>query len=154
MITHLDLAACLPRTALSGTHRPAAWLTVFFRTTAGQTGTALYAGAHTAAPPVTLKLNATGWHEIRVGLWSNWSEIQPYLGTDFTHLFWGTGVGGDIGAYPSDLLSLAGAGQLDSPRPGDHPSCCTKRFSPRHIPWIRARWTSTTQPGCAFARRR
>ncbi len=48
-----------------------------------------------------------------------WDELQPYLDTDFTHVFWGTGIGGDLGAYPSDRLTRAGHDQSDFPRPGD-----------------------------------
>jgi hypothetical protein len=77
--TLLDLAACQPETALGHVHRQGAWLTVPFRTLDGQTGTALYAGAETSAPPVRLPLQAAGWHHIRVGLWSNWTESTVRL---------------------------------------------------------------------------
>lgn len=48
-----------------------------------------------------------------------WEQIQPYIGTDFTRLFWGTGVGGDLACYNSPGLQLVGEGQTDFPRVGD-----------------------------------
>jgi hypothetical protein len=48
-----------------------------------------------------------------------WEELQPYVGTDFTRIFWGTGVGGDQACYLSPTLPLVGTQQADFPRVGD-----------------------------------
>jgi hypothetical protein len=215
----LDLDACSPGSALTPERRPGTWQAVPFDLTDGRRGTLLYAGAETRAPTLNLPLDATGWHRVTLGLWSNWTsstvrlrlsndlafhtitrdrvdnfvvdecvwreadltgqsleiaqqseglaqpaclayvvlepleqpdvsrpdrpliamddafsffhlrrpttreticeQLQPYVGTDFTRVFWGTGVGGDQACYLSPSLPLVGHDQADFPRVGD-----------------------------------
>lgn len=205
----LDLAGCVPASAVTPERRRGTWQAVPFELTDGRSGTLLYAGPETRAPTLTLPLGNSSFHRIRVGLWSNWTastirlklsrdaafhtitreradnfhvdeyvwrepdltgqsleiaqqseglsqpaclayvvlerlgeadtsrpekpliamddafsffhlrrpttregiwdELQPYVGTDFTRLFWGTGVGGDQACYLSPTLPLVGA---------------------------------------------
>ena len=68
-----DMSRCGPAAALSPRHTRYHWQTVSYQAD-GVSGTLLFAGPETEAPPVTLPVDATGWHAIFVGLWSNWTE--------------------------------------------------------------------------------
>ena len=68
-----DLGQSLPRFALSSDRRKYHWQVVPYET-AEFSGRMLIAGPETEAPPVTVPLEASGWHRIYLGLWSNWTE--------------------------------------------------------------------------------
>ena len=62
----LDMGACEPKGALSTSFEPGKWTTVSYEVAEGE-GTMLFAAPHAAVGPITLPLEATGWHAIWIG---------------------------------------------------------------------------------------
>jgi len=58
---------CFPRESISRELQPGKWLAVDYEVDWGR-GVMLYALPHSKAPPLTLKLGESGWHEIRLGI--------------------------------------------------------------------------------------
>ena len=67
-----DLSVCQPQTAVTPGHLKYHWQATPYEAE-GVSGTLLFAGPETEAPPLTLPLEVSGWHAIFVGLWSNWT---------------------------------------------------------------------------------
>ena len=67
-----DLGVCQPQAAITPGHLKYHWQAVPYEAE-GVSGTLLIAGPETEAPPLTLPIEASGWHAIFVGLWSNWT---------------------------------------------------------------------------------
>ena len=65
-----DLSACQPNGALSRDAMPRRWRTMEYEAE-GLSGVMLIAGPETAAPEITLPLNAAGWHAVSVGLFAD-----------------------------------------------------------------------------------
>ena len=65
-----DMGVCTPVSALTAGHRKYRWQTVPYEAE-GLSGTMIYSGPETDAPPVTLSLDASGWHAVFLGLYSN-----------------------------------------------------------------------------------
>jgi uncharacterized lipoprotein YddW (UPF0748 family) len=65
-ITFLDMTQCEPRSAISRAFEHGKWTAADYAIDAGP-GKMLFCGPDTDAPPITLKLNAKGWHAIYVG---------------------------------------------------------------------------------------
>ena len=59
----LDMDACEPQWALSTSFEPGKWTGVSYEVDEGA-GSMLFAAPHAAVGPITLRLNATGWHAI------------------------------------------------------------------------------------------
>ncbi|MCY3896578.1 MAG: family 10 glycosylhydrolase [Chloroflexi bacterium] len=70
-----DLDRCTPAGALSPAPRRHTWRTLPYSTDAFS-GVMLLAGPETAAPDVTFRLNATGWHAVSIGVYPFWSEPE------------------------------------------------------------------------------
>ena len=68
-----DMGRCTPAAALSSGHQKYHWQTVPYEAE-GVSGTLLFAGPETEAPVVRLPVEASGWHAVFVGLWSNWTD--------------------------------------------------------------------------------
>lgn len=62
-----DLTRCLPSEAISRDGRPGTWIAVDYET-AERKGVMLFGTPESGAPPLTLPLNAKGWHQIRLGI--------------------------------------------------------------------------------------
>ena len=62
-----DLKGCEPAGAIARDGRQGTWRAVDYELDAGK-GVMLYALPGSGAPPLTLKLNAAGWHEVRLGI--------------------------------------------------------------------------------------
>ena len=62
-----DLTHCVPPEAIARDGRHGSWQAVDYEVDEGK-GTMLFALPDSDAPPLTLKLSAAGWHEIRLGM--------------------------------------------------------------------------------------
>lgn len=62
-----DLTQCQPKGAISREGREGTWIAVDYEV-AERKGVMLYALPESGVPPLTLRLNLTGWHEIRLGI--------------------------------------------------------------------------------------
>ena len=65
-----DLSACQPNGALSRDAMPRRWRTMEYEAE-GLSGVMLIAGPETAAPEISLPLNAAGWHAVSLGLFAD-----------------------------------------------------------------------------------
>ena len=72
-LTELD--RCTPVGSLSPVPRRHSWRALPYSTDAFS-GVMLLAGPETAAPDVTFRLNATGWHAVSIGVYPFWSEPE------------------------------------------------------------------------------
>ena len=63
-----DLTKCAPAEAISRDGSHGTWISVDYEVDAGS-GVMLFALPDAEAPPLTLRLNAEGWHEIRIGVY-------------------------------------------------------------------------------------
>lgn len=64
----MDLMRCEPAGAVSRDGPPGTWIAVDYEIDRGK-GVMLFAVPHSDAPPLTLRLNAAGWHEVRLGIY-------------------------------------------------------------------------------------
>ena len=83
-----DMGRCVPAAALSPGHEKYHWQTVPYEAE-DVSGTLLFAGLGSEAPPVTLPVEVSGWHAIFIGLWSNWTDIllKTKLSDDPAYVF-------------------------------------------------------------------
>jgi len=63
-----DLTQCEPRMAISRDGKGNTWIAVDYEVEEGK-GIMLYGVPGTDAPPLKLRLNAEGWHEVRLGIY-------------------------------------------------------------------------------------
>jgi hypothetical protein len=77
-----DMGACTPQDALADKRSKRHWKVLPYET-ATFSGRCISAGPETEAPPVTLALNATGWHAIILGL-AGWPEGENVVRVKLT----------------------------------------------------------------------
>ena len=75
-----DMSACLPSTAVTRKQIPGKWFLVDYETEGGLEGTMMFAEPETPVPPVSLSLDAEGWHAVYIGV--NYTRTELSSGWD------------------------------------------------------------------------